>query len=368
MHTSAERRVVPQNVSFPFSGCLSVRFFVVRVDTCQLQIDHSLKDIPISSKQQYLKFLLEKTESFLRNVRWKVHWYENPDTSSKESRNFGFKSLTTPPYNEELNAFEQDMHDLISSIKFRDINDSFQNKLSDEVKRINETNKVIINADKTSNVYQMEQSEYLKLLNENITKHYQKAPSNMKADIDKTSSEIAKKLEVDNRVQKFTTNSAYLTLKDHKPNFIEKKPCILINPAKNQIGKISKLLLQDIIQQIQKTQPPSTLTLWRNTNELKLWFGEIDNKKKVKFITFDVVDFYPSITEDLLDRALERARNMTDIDETTVHTIKQSKNPSYLMTEPLGRKLLTGKGLTSPWGRMMVLKHVNSLACIYSTA
>ena len=83
------------------------------------------------------------------------------------------------PYNEELNAFEQDMYDLISSIKFRDINDSFQNKLLDEVKRINETNKVIINADKTSNVYQLDQSEYLKLLNDNITKHYQKAPSNV---------------------------------------------------------------------------------------------------------------------------------------------------------------------------------------------
>ena len=54
----------------------------------------------------------------------------------------------------------------------------------------------------------MEQSEYLKLLNENIAKHYQKAPSNMKANIEKTSSEIAKKLEVDNRVQKFTTNNA----------------------------------------------------------------------------------------------------------------------------------------------------------------
>ena len=103
---------------------------------------------------------------------------------------------------------------------------------------------------------------------ENITKHYKKAPSNMKAEIDKTSSEIAKKLKVDNTVQKFTVDNTYLTIKDHKPNFIEKKPCRLINPAKNQIGKISKLLLQDIKQQVQMTQPPFTLTLWSNTNEV----------------------------------------------------------------------------------------------------
>ena len=253
------------------------------------------------------------------------------------------------------------MYDLISSIKFRDINDSFQNKLSDEVKRINETNKVIINADKTSNVYQMEQSEYLKFLNENITKHYQKAPSNMKADIDKTSSEIAKKLEVDNRVQKFATNNAYLTLKDRKPNFIEKKPCRLINPAKNQIGKISKLTARHHTTNTKDTTSFHLDTMAQHKRSKVMVRRDRQQKRKLnnKSITFDVVDFYPSITEDLLDRAPEHARNMTNIDETTVRTIKHSKNPFYIMTEPLGRKLLIWKGLTSPWGRTMVLKHVN---------
>ena len=90
------------------------------------------------------------------------------------------------------------------------------------------------------------------------------------------------------------------------------------------------------------------MALWRNTNEVKLWFREIDNKKKAKFITFDVVDFYPSITKDLLDRALEHARNMTNIDETTVRTIKHSKNALYLMTEPLGlMRYLNGSTKTS---------------------
>ena len=63
---------------------------------------------------------------FSQNAGWKVYWYQHPDNSSRENRNVGFKSLTAPPYNEELNAFEQDMHDMISNIKFRDINDSFR--------------------------------------------------------------------------------------------------------------------------------------------------------------------------------------------------------------------------------------------------
>ena len=183
------------------------------------------------------------------------------------------------------------MHDMISNIKFREIKDNFQKQLSHEVSRIKNTRKIIVNTDKTSNIYQMEREEYLKLLNDNITKLYQKAPANMKQEIDTVSADIAKTLKVDNRLQKYTTKNAYLTLKDHKPNFAEKKPCRLINPVKNQIGKISKLLLQDIIQTIQKEQTPTALSLWRSTNDVKLWFGNISNKKKAKFITFDVVDF-----------------------------------------------------------------------------
>ena len=189
----------------------------------QLQFDHSLKDIPIPPKHQFIKSLLEKTERFLRRVRWTAFWIDNPDlNANNENNNYGFKSLITPPYNDELCAFEQDMYDMISSLKFREIKDNFQKQLSHEVSRIKNTRKIIVNADKTSNVYQMEREEYLKLLNDNITKHYQKAPANMKQEIDTVSADIAKTLKVDNRLQKYTTNNAYLTLKDHEPNFVEK--------------------------------------------------------------------------------------------------------------------------------------------------
>ena len=54
-------------------------------------------------------------------------------------------------------------------------------------------------------------------------------------------------------------------------------------------------------------------------------FGNISNKKKAKFITFDVVDFYPSITKYLLSRPLEYAKSITCIDETTVQTMLHPK-------------------------------------------
>ena len=37
------------------------------------------------------------------------------------------------------------------------------------------------------------------------------------------------------------------------------------------------------------------------------WFEDIPNKKSNTFIAFDICDFYPSITEELLDKALDFA-------------------------------------------------------------
>jgi len=39
---------------------------------------------------------------------------------------------------------------------------------------------------------------------------------------------------------------AFITLKDHKDNFQNKPTCKLINPAKSEIGRISKQILDNI--------------------------------------------------------------------------------------------------------------------------
>ena len=42
---------------------------------------------------------------------------------------------------------------------------------------------------------------------------------------------------------------------------------------------------------------------WRNTQNVIEWFGNIEQKSRHSFISFDIVDFYPSISENLLDQA-----------------------------------------------------------------
>ena len=66
---------------------------------------YSLKNIPIPRKSNYLKCLTEKTENFIRRLRWKVyHFCKSNWQPVNESVNgyFGFQTLTTPPPNEHI--------------------------------------------------------------------------------------------------------------------------------------------------------------------------------------------------------------------------------------------------------------------------
>ena len=49
---------------------------------------YSLKNIPTPSRHSYLKSLMNKVESFLRKIRWKAYFYENPvdDDSEKQQK------------------------------------------------------------------------------------------------------------------------------------------------------------------------------------------------------------------------------------------------------------------------------------------
>ena len=59
-----------------------------------------------------------------------------------------------------------------------------------------------------------------------------------------------KKLKIDDRVEVTAQKEAFITLKDHKDNFANKSTCRLINPSKQEIGKISKQILDDINQKL----------------------------------------------------------------------------------------------------------------------
>ena len=72
----------------------------------------------------------------------------------------------------------------------------------------------------------------------------------------------------------------FFTLKDHKENFQNNPTVRLINPAKNEIGRISKVILDKInsslIEQLKVNQ-------WKNTQNVIEWFTKIEEKSNHKF-------------------------------------------------------------------------------------
>ena len=92
----------------------------------------------------------------------------------------------------------------------------------------------------------------------------------------------------------------FITLKDHKENFMNDPKCRLINPAKSQVGIISKKIIQNINAKIREK---TNLKQWQSTKQVLEWFKKIENKKESTFLQLDIKEYYPSISEELLEKA-----------------------------------------------------------------
>ena len=64
---------------------------------------------------------------------------------------------------------------------------------------------------------------------------------------------------------------------------------------------------------------------WQNTDAVIEWFKGLNNKKRKSFIQFDIESFYPSITPELLDKALAWADKYVDITPEEKNVIRQAK-------------------------------------------
>ena len=92
----------------------------------------------------------------------------------------------------------------------------------------------------------MSTEQQKKLLGKNVTKTYKKGPPKLQRSINLKAKHIATKIKLSNRIKKLAETPAYVTLKDHINNFRSNPSCRLINPSKNEIGKVSKILLENI--------------------------------------------------------------------------------------------------------------------------
>ena len=160
------------------------------------------------------------------------------------------------------------------------------------------------------------------LIFSDITKGYKKAPLTTEENITIQDKTIATKLELDDRIDVTAEKQAFVTLKDHKPNFRNNPTCRLINPAKPEIGKISKQILEKIKTDVKTA---TKLNQWKNTDEVITWFNNVEGKQNNAFICFDVCEFYRSIMEELLDKALDFAKNYTTIIKQDSQIIMQTK-------------------------------------------
>ena len=128
---------------------------------------------------------------------------------------------------------------------------------------------------------------------------------------------------MDGRVDTTASKNVFITLKDHKPNFANKPTWRLINPTKYEIGKISKEILDQIDNKITRD---SNFKQWKNSTSVIEWLKSIENKQHHSFICFDILEFYPSFSLDLLNKALDFASTYDNITNEKWNIIIHVKN------------------------------------------
>ena len=211
---------------------------------------------------------------------------------------------------------------MVKSLKFRKNTDQFQRRLRQDIRTINNTTTTLTFADKTTNLYKLSKEDHNKLLHNAVTSTYKKVNENVHHKIISDGRLIVKNKKIHDRMLSNNEDPAFITLKDHKPNFQNNPKVRLLNPAKNEIGRISKAIL-DKTNNVLKTK--LGINQWKNTAEVIEWFKAIPNKKQHKFVVFDVKDFYPSISKKLLSDAILFAKSITDVSKEEEKIIQHSR-------------------------------------------
>ena len=155
----------------------------------QRNFRYSMKNIPEPSKKLYLKILIDKIELLVKRMRSKALFFQN---ESESTFKYGFKTRKCPPQHKDAMEFEDDLQKMISNVQFRRVKNNFQNRLKNDIKSIQSSKKVYIVTDKRRNIYEMQKSNYKKLLTDNITKTYKQSNNNVCSSINLEARHIAK--------------------------------------------------------------------------------------------------------------------------------------------------------------------------------
>ena len=118
-----------------------------------------MKNIPVTSRHEYKKMIVAKTESLTKRMRWKVLAFDGKLKPS-DKNTYGFRSPFYPEPSPDLVQFESDLMDIIRNIKFRPVYNEFQTKMRTDINNIKNSGKIVVAADKSTNLYKMDKEDY----------------------------------------------------------------------------------------------------------------------------------------------------------------------------------------------------------------
>ena len=218
----------------------------------RLNLGYSEKCIPIQGKWTYLKDFVINQEAVARRMRWKALKCLDPDFKAKDIKTYGFKTTATPslPNHKEsayLKAFEQEFFDLPRKLKWKPFDNELQSRMRQDLEKIRQSkNHVFVPSDKTRNWYKCEKQKYEDLKRGAICEQYTQCKEEDVVEVNMEGARLASEMELDDRIECYSTQEAFVTIKDHKPSFPSKIDVRLITPSKSQLGKIMKQIFQDL--------------------------------------------------------------------------------------------------------------------------
>ena len=185
-------------------------------------------------------------------------------------------------------------------------------------------------------MYWLHKEEYRHLLQNALTTTSKESNKVTERRINCERTQYAKDSNILDKVEVSSTDNCFITLKGHKANFLNHPTTRLINPAKYEIGRISKQILDQISSKLCKILKVNE---WKNAPSITNWLRKIQSKSSHKFIMFDIKDFYFSIKEGLLIEALEFVKQHITIKSKDRETIFHVRNSLlYKEEEPWIKK------------------------------
>ena len=178
----------------------------------------------------------------------------------------------------------------------------------------------------------LEKEEYRDLSQNAVTTTYKKSNKETERRINCEGIKYAKDANILDKAEVNGAANCFVTLKDHKDNFFNHPTTRLINPAKNEIERISKQILDQINSKLCEILKVNE---WKNTASVINWLKKTEGKSSHKFLMFDIKDLYSSIKEGLLIEALEFAKQHLTIKSKDIETIYHArKSLLYKEGEP----------------------------------